>query len=97
MAQRRGEGLLHRLFGAIEGAAQPDQPSDDPAVLAAKHRFDRGADFSQVLAEDCMFQSYRGGMSAIGRISMQPSPPPHAVGIFAAQPIASSRFAQSRM
>ena len=47
MAQRRGKGLLHRLLGAVERAAQPDQAGDDPAVLAAKHRFDRGANFSQ--------------------------------------------------
>src|SRR5205807_9333941 len=47
IAQRRGERLLHRLLGAVEGAAQPDQAGDDPAMLAAKYRFRRGEDFSR--------------------------------------------------
>lgn len=48
MAPRRGQRLLHGLLGAIEGAAQPDQTGDDPAMLAAKHRFDRRANFSEL-------------------------------------------------
>jgi hypothetical protein len=47
MAQRSRERFLHRLLGAIEGAAQPDQAGDDPAVLAAKYRFRRGEDLSR--------------------------------------------------
>src|SRR6516165_10281571 len=52
MTQRRRKCLLHRLLGAIEGAAQPDQPGDDPAVLAAKYRL-RGSDsFSRLRHHD---------------------------------------------
>ena len=47
MTQRRRERLLHRLLGAVEGAAQPDQAGDDPAVLAPKYRFCRGANFTR--------------------------------------------------
>ena len=48
MTQRRNKGLLHRFLGAVEGAAQPDQAGDDPAVLAAKNGFDRGANVNRL-------------------------------------------------
>ena len=36
VTQRRREGFLHRLFGTVEGTAQPNQAGNDPSVLAAK-------------------------------------------------------------
>jgi len=71
-------------------------PAIDPAVFAAKDRLERGANLSR-LRHRSSVGCYRGGIGAIGRISMQPSTPLHAVGIFAAHAIASSRFSQSRM
>src|SRR6516165_11191917 len=53
ITQRRGESLLHRLLGAIEGAAQPDQAGNDPAVFAAKHRFKRSANVSRLRHQRC--------------------------------------------
>ena len=43
-----GKRLLHRLLGAVERAAQPDQAGDDPAMLAAEHRLRRGTDFGRL-------------------------------------------------
>jgi hypothetical protein len=47
MRQRRRQGVLHRLLGAVERAAQPDQAGDDPAVLVAKHRLRASADIGR--------------------------------------------------
>jgi len=82
------ERLLHRLFGAVERAGQPDQAGDDPPVLVTKHRFRARTDIGR---------AHREGSPMIGRISTQPAPPLHAVGILAAHAIASSRSLQSRM
>jgi len=48
MPQRRRQGVLHRLLGAVERAAQPDQAGDDPAMLVAKHRLRASADIGRV-------------------------------------------------
>src|SRR4029079_7191162 len=84
--ERGGERILHRLFRAIERAAQADQRCDDPPVLASERSFDNRA---------CACRVQRGGNSISGRISMHPGPPRQPLGIFLAHSIASSRSRQS--
>src|SRR5262249_13027241 len=86
--QRGSKSLLHSFLGPIEGTGNSNQRRDDAAVLLTKNRFCNGP---------CVRIHSRFGRSSTGRISMQPSPPLHIVGIRLPHSIASSRSRHSRM
>src|SRR5947209_10431237 len=44
--ERGGEGLLHRLFCAIEGSGDADQGRNNPSRFLAEHGFREGTDIS---------------------------------------------------
>lgn len=92
-SERGREGLLRRLLGQVEGAGEADQPGYNPSPLAPKEVFGGGGDVTHSPAR----LRGRDGCAGSGRISMQPCSPQHAVGIRAAQSMASSRSRQSSM